>query len=231
MTSAPNFEAKYGKLVTAETDHGKLYNDSRMAKEGWAGADVDAGEWENMDLPKNWEQAGLDIDGIVWFRKLIDLPQEWAGKDLLLEMTPIDDYDITFFNGQKVGGMGLDSGSPWQTPRVYTIPGLLVKAGKNVIAVRVFDTGGGGGITSTNDPMRIRPKDAPAEQAKDLKGSWRYHVEAISAIASSGEQNNPARLYNAMIEPIARPRSRVRSGIRASPMPGGPINTANCSRI
>ena len=119
-------------------------------------------------------------------------------------MTPIDDYDITFFNGQKVGGMGLDSGSPWQTPRVYTIPGLLVKAGKNVIAVRVFDTGGGGGITSTNDPMRIRPKDAPAEQAKDLKGTWQYRVEAISAIASSGEQNNPARLYNAMIDPIVK---------------------------
>jgi sialate O-acetylesterase len=197
-------EAKYGKLVTAESDRGKLYNDTRMLKEGWAGADVDAAKWETMDLPKNWEQAGLDIDGIVWFRKQIDLPEAWVGKDLTLEMTPIDDYDITFFNGQKVGGMGLDSGSPWQTPRVYNVPGSLVKAGKNVIAIRVFDTGGGGGITSTNDPFRIRPKGGPAEQAKDLKGAWQYRIEGISAIASGGEQNNPARLYNAMIDPIVK---------------------------
>jgi sialate O-acetylesterase len=197
-------EVKYGKLVTAESDRAKLYGDTRMFKDGWAGAEVEAAKWETMDLPTNWEQAGLDIDGLVWFRKQVDLPEAWAGKDLLLEMTPIDDYDITFFNGQKVGGMGLDSSNPWQTPRAYTVPGSLVKAGKNVIAVRVFDTGGGGGITPTNDPFRIRPKDAPVEQAKDLKGPWQYRIEAISAIASGGEQNNPARLYNAMIDPIIK---------------------------
>lgn len=197
-------EAKYGKLVTAESDRGKLYNDSRMIQEGWAGADVDATKWETMDLPMNWEQAGLDIDGLVWFRKQIDVPGDWAGKDLLLEMTPIDDYDITFFNGQKIGGMGLDSSNPWQTPRAYIVPGSLVKAGINVIAIRVFDTGGGGGITPTNDPFQIRPKATPAEQAKDLKGSWQFRVEAVCAIASAGEQNNPARLYNAMIDPIVK---------------------------
>ncbi|NLH17383.1 MAG: 9-O-acetylesterase, partial [Phycisphaerae bacterium] len=197
-------EAKFGKLVTAETDRGKLFGDTRMVTEGWAGAEVDAAKWETMELPKAWEQAGLEIDGLVWFRKQIDLPQDWAGKDLTLELTPIDDYDIAYFNGQKIGQMGLDTNNSWQTPRVYSIPGSLVKAGQNIIAVRVFDTGGGGGITPTNDPMRIRPKDASAEQARDLKGPWQYRIEAISAIASSGEQNNPARLYNAMIDPIVK---------------------------
>ncbi len=202
---AKKLEAKYGKLVTTETDRDKLYGDTRMAREGWAGAEVNAAQWEAMDLPMAWEQAGLDIDGIVWFRKTVEVPADWAGKDLTLEITPIDDYDIAFFNGQKVGGIGpSDGGMPWQTPRSYTVPGSLVKAGKNGIAIRVFDTGGGGGITSTKDPFRIRPKGASAEQAVDLRGNWQYRIEAISAIASGGEQNNPARLYNAMIDPIVK---------------------------
>ncbi len=200
---ARKLEAKYGKLVTTESDRGVLYNDTRMFKEGWANVDVDTGKRETMELPKNWEQAGLDIDGLVWFRKTIDVPADWVGKDLTLETTPIDDYDIAYFNGQKIGGIGTDAGGmPWATPRSYTVPGSLVKAGKNVIAIRVLDTGGAGGITTTNDPFRIRPKGAPAEQAIALKGPWQYRVEAIWAVASSGEQNNPARLYNAMIAPI-----------------------------
>lgn len=202
---AKKLEAKYGKMVTTESDRGILYNDSRMFNEGWAGAEMVAAKWETMELPNAWEQAGLDIDGLVWFRKTIDVPADWAGKDLTLEITPIDDYDIAYFNGKKIGGIGPDAGGmPWATPRSYTVPGSLVKAGKNVIAIRVLDTGGGGGVTSTNDPFRIGPKGSGAEQAIALKGPWQYRVEAIWAVASSGEQNNPARLYNAMIDPIVK---------------------------
>ena len=56
-----------------------------------------------MDLPKQLETAGLLIDGAVWFRKVVELPESWSGKDLVLKLTPIDDHDVTYFNGTKIG--------------------------------------------------------------------------------------------------------------------------------
>ncbi len=58
-----------------------------------------------------------------------------------MNLGPIDDLDVTWFNGSKVG-----SGEQWDQPRSYAIPDSIVKAGRNVIAVRVLDTGGPGGI-------------------------------------------------------------------------------------
>lgn len=112
-------------------------------KECWIATDVDDSQWPTMNIPGNWEWQGLNgLDGIVWFRKSVMIPAEWAGKDLQLNPGCIDDEDITYWNGVKVG-----QGWGYTTPRHYTVPGHLVKAGLNVIAIKDTDNGGEGGIT------------------------------------------------------------------------------------
>ena len=78
-----------------------------------------------------------------------------------------------FVNGEKVGET-----KGYNLPRKYTVPGKLVKAGRNVIAVRVFDTGGGGGIYGQAADMTLAPAgNGAAAEAISLASEWQYKVE------------------------------------------------------
>lgn len=113
--------------------------------------DLDDSNWPEVSLPGYMEFFGnewANADGEAVFRKVVDVPEHLAGKDLVLSLGPVDDFDDTFFNGTLVGHTDIKTPNFWATPRVYTIPGKLVKAGKNVIAIRLFDqymAGGFGG--------------------------------------------------------------------------------------
>jgi sialate O-acetylesterase len=117
----------------------------------WAMTNTNAGDWQNMTLPTLWESASLPgFDGVVWFRKKFTVPSSSLGKDIKLTLGAIDDNDITWINGQKVGEtVGYDR------PRTYTIPANMLKEGDNEIVVRVFDGSGGGGIYGDAKEMAI----------------------------------------------------------------------------
>jgi hypothetical protein len=101
---------------------------------------------------------GFDrADGEAVARLVLNLPQSYAGKDLTLDLGKVDDFDQTFWNGQPIGSTGPETASSWTVQRRYTIPGRLVKAGRNVLAVRVWDWYGGGGFYSLASEMTLRP--------------------------------------------------------------------------
>jgi hypothetical protein len=91
-----------------------------------------------------WDNA----EGEAVLRKTIEVPAALQGQDLKLSLGAIDDYDDTYFNGVRVGGYGRETPESYKIEREYTIPASLVKPGKNVIAIRVWDTYGGGGFSS-----------------------------------------------------------------------------------
>lgn len=182
--------------------------------------DFDDSSWKEMSLPTQWESVELGVfDGVVWFRKEINIPESWQGKDLMLELGPIDDIDITFFNGERVGGyegMGF-----WTVERKYKVPSELVKKGKNVIAVRVVDLQGGGGIYGEEGQMKIYPIKGKDVKPLKLSGLWKYLPVAQyregDFYVFGAEENDfyaarpdfkgitaytPTSLYNAMIAPI-----------------------------
>jgi hypothetical protein len=104
----------------------------------------------------------ISRDGEAVMRREINIPASWAGKDLKLEMGRVDDFDITFWNGEKIGAIGPENPTAWNADRNYTVPGRLVKASRNVLAVRVWDHFGGGGFNSLAADMTLRP-DAGAD--------------------------------------------------------------------
>ena len=114
-------------------------------KEAWAKLDFSSEHWKKMELPIHFEKAGLpDYDGVVWFRKQLALPNSVKGQKAVLRLGPIDDMDVTWVNGKRVGGY--EKPGHHYTPRVYAIPTGVLQDGKNVIAVRVLDHGWPGGI-------------------------------------------------------------------------------------
>jgi sialate O-acetylesterase len=134
------------------------------------------------------------------------VPGKLAGKALTLELGPIDEIDIAWVNGVKVGSQPNPYG--WNTPRVYDIPMGLVKKGKNTLAIQIGNTSGAGGIYGDPEKIRISNKDNP-EEYKLIKGNWLFRksksygdVVAMPWCNNCGEPNTPTTLYNGMINPL-----------------------------
>ena len=174
-------------------------------EQGLAKASYDDASWKSMEIPSNWEDSVKEmrgLDGVVWFRKTVTVPAAWAGKEISLKVGQVDDVDITYFNGEKVGSTNLS----YMAKRDYTVPGKLVKAGKNTIAVRVTDRKDGGGIW--NGTLSVSRKDADTKPI-DLAGAWKYKVTVpVRPLSKPRRPFNltgwtPSGLYNAMIYPLA----------------------------
>ncbi len=137
--------------------------------------DFDDSEWKILKVPGNWrdrEQIGR-ANGIVWYRKAVEIPAEWAGKELTLAIGAVDKQDTTYFNGVKIGetGKGFEY-EYWGTKRVYRIPANLVKAGKAIIAVRAVSFADAGGMFGPAEDMKLFcPEVAGGEIG--LSGEWR----------------------------------------------------------
>ncbi len=161
----------------------------------WKDFSFDDGRWATMKLPGAWEEQGLaGLDGVVWFRKTIMVEEEDAGKAAVIALSKIDDIDETYVNGVKVGGI-----DKWDEKRQYTIPPAVLKAGKNVIAVRVTDTGGGGGIYGEASDMQI----TIGKKIQSLAGNWVFRIESLQQAATGiGPNSYPSLLFNAMINPL-----------------------------
>ncbi len=107
-------------------------------------------------------------------------------------------------NGVRVGATGAETPGWYQFPRRYTIPAGTLKAGRNVIAVRVWDQMLGGGFTSPASELRLVSGGAAP---LSLAGEWRYKVERLrlgKPVAPETFSSNAASgLYNAMLAPLA----------------------------
>jgi len=120
-------------------------------------SDFDDSGWSEIFVPGKWEDQGYrDYDGYAWYRKSFEFHTTTGNEKMVLLMGKIDDIDQVYINGTFVGSTGTfpsrsreeaSTGQEWEAFRGYYIPdGLLKKNQKNVIAVRVLDTGGDGGI-------------------------------------------------------------------------------------
>ncbi len=177
--------------------------------------------WHTMKLPGYWESTEVgDFDGAVWFRKKIEIPKSWINSTLVLELGAIDDMDRSFVNGVFVGA--IEKPGFWQTPRVYNVPKNLVKDSILTIAVRVLDSGGGGGLWGNGAVMEIHPASpADSGQSISLEGEWKYlpvaeFIDNKFYIYKIEDQeffsrpktdvtvgpNTPTMLYNGMIAPL-----------------------------
>jgi sialate O-acetylesterase len=164
----------------------------------WKNRDYNDSRWSIIKAPGFWEGQGLpELDGIVWYRKEVVLTEEQAAKGGVVELAMIDDTDETYVNGVKVGG----THDNYLALRKYPIPAGLLKAGKNVIAIKVTDTGVGGGIHGEAANMQFT---TAAGFSQSLAGDWKIKVDtaSIQYASISGPNAYPSLLYNAMIAPV-----------------------------
>jgi len=166
----------------------------------WADPGLDVSDWNIMELPCLWEDSELPgVDGVVWFRKDVELKGPEVDKEIILMLGPIDDSDQTWIKGRLVG----ETIQKYNDPRIYKIPPGELKEGLNSIVVRVDDTGGGGGIWGDPSEMKLVTQD----RTIDLSGPWQFRVseEGFRQVSTIFNPNRyPSLLYNGMIHPIIR---------------------------
>ena len=161
---------------------------------GWSAAgDIDA-NWPTLQAPGLWEGQGLDeVDGVVWLRKRVQLSAAQARGAAELHLAKVDDCDEVWVNGRRVGGQ-----CGYEKLRSYALPAGLLRAGANWIAVRVTDTGGGGGIYGDAAALRLDT----AGGAVSLAGAWRARVEQLKASARPEANDASTVAHNGMIAPL-----------------------------
>ncbi len=159
--------------------------------------------WHPFWLPGFWADQGVrGLNGVVWFRKEIEVPASMAGKPAKLFVGRIVDADETYLNGVKVGNITYQ-----YPPRRYLIPAGLLKEGKNLLVVRVTSTSGKGGFVPDK---RYELTDGVTHI--DIRGDWEYKVGKVFPTRMPGAggplpfsaQNEPTGLYNTMVAPAIR---------------------------
>ena len=137
--------------------------------EAWAKLSFDHAKWKTMKLPGHFENAGLPgHDGVVWFRKTIELSAGQAKSKAVLNLGQIDDMDVTWVNGSRVGGY--ENPGHHYTVRKYPVPAGLLKTGKNTIAVRVMDHGASGGIAGKPEQLVLQL----GKETISLANAWHF---------------------------------------------------------
>jgi sialate O-acetylesterase len=156
-------------------------------------------EWHTINIPGYWEDQGIkDLNGVVWYRKEIEVPLSMIGKQARVVLGRIVDADVLYINGRQVGN------TTYMYPqRRYTIPADLLKAGKNIFVIKVTNTNGKGGFVPDKPYYLFAGTDTI-----DLKGYWQYKVGEVYEPRSDfgggavSAQNQPTALYNAMVAPL-----------------------------
>jgi alpha-L-fucosidase 2 len=137
----------------------------------------DDSKWKTMEVPsyEGWEAIGFEgLDGAVWFRAAFNLPPDWVGKNIVLDLNRIRDHDFTYVNGKLVGTMESNEA------RKYIIPHQHLHAGKNTLAILVlnyFDKGGIAGYKDTTRHIGIYPEGESEQSKQSLNGRWKYFIQ------------------------------------------------------
>lgn len=177
--------------------------------------------WKPINVPGYWEDQGIrNLDGVVWYRRVINVPASMTGVEATVKLGRIVNADACYINGQQIGN------TTYEYPqRVYTVKPNVLKPGSNLIVVRVTNNGGKGGFVPDKPYFLLAAGDTI-----DLKGEWAYKVgevaqrfqpmgnaargarqagkstatprpEAAPAPRPVNAQQSPTGLYNGMIAP------------------------------
>jgi alpha-L-fucosidase 2 len=167
---------------------------NQASNQKFAELDFDDSDWETMKFPasEGWERIGFQgLDGAVWLRFSFELPKEWEGKELMLNLGRIRDTDATYLNGKLVG-----SEENKNAHRRYSVDASIPQKGVNVIAIQVLNFYDKGGLVGfkTDEPMVVYPSGENVENGIPLDVEWKYLIQ----------DNNPPEYphYQAAYQPF-----------------------------
>jgi sialate O-acetylesterase len=171
-------------------------------KGNWAAPTFDDSGWKTVGIPGGFAELGVpDTPAVAWFRKEITLPDPVPAGRTLIFLGSVERMDTVWINGVQVGA------SAWvENPRVYFIRDGVLKAGRNVVVIRVFKTKPDGGFLGKPEELHLLLGD---KTVIPLAGKWKGQLSVDARPPHPlpiGYENwpiMPTVLYNGMLQPIA----------------------------
>lgn len=168
--------------------------------EDWASLTASAFDWPQMELPQIWERGGpLLVDGVVWFKRDIEIKAEQLLEDIELSLGVLDDRETVYLNGVELPAENFS----FRSFRTYTLPKAYLQAGLNTLTVRIKDYGYVGGFLGQSSDLGLSQGD----WHMSLAGPWRYHwgtPDLPPKPEGLGPNTYPGLIYNAMVSPLTR---------------------------
>ena len=175
-----------------------LLNDEGIVSKGnWMSNATNTQDWGEVKVPGLWNGTALEkINGVVWYKKEVEVSKKMASNELILNLGTLLGADSTYVNGKFVGF----EKDQWSS-RKYQIPANTFLEGKNTITVRLIKKRGNGGFVEGMQ-YKISSKD----ETIDLAGTWKYKIGAkLDALPNAVNLRwKPTALHNAMIQPLKK---------------------------
>lgn len=126
---------------------------------GWAAVGHDDSGWAGIAAGRTWEDQGYPgYDGVAWYRIAITIPASWAGSRVQLHAFGIDDeYDLWVDGAHVVHHGERPDRSVWGWQTRADVTAYLQPGATAVLAIRVVDWGGGGGLWRRTELRRSVP--------------------------------------------------------------------------
>ncbi len=167
----------------------------------WKTAGYDASGWSSMDLPSTLSGEYGGFDGMLFFRRTIELPADWDSEAAAtLELGPIDDEDDAFVNGVLVGSTHGDG--KWRSAALRDPAGHAEARAER-------DRGADGRQLGARRHQRRRGADedrlgrslgAACGRLEGREGARPQRVPAAATVGACA--NTVTALHQAMIHPI-----------------------------
>lgn len=182
-----------------------------------------ASEWASIPVPGPVEDSATQHqprDGFGWYRCAVLVPRSWPGSwNVTLGIASVADAHEAYFNGKLIGRSGEfppDFSSGRDLPQQYPIPKEWLQSGAtNIIAIRIFNEQGPGGI------LQQAPVLSQYGTEIRLEGLWHFRWGDNPAWATPEDALAQSTLpLFSTIQPaisILRQPSQFTPGIRTDP--------------
>jgi Beta-galactosidase jelly roll domain len=142
----------------------------------WAAPEFSDRDWATIHAPAEWQSEGYrDYNGYAWYRKTFSFPAGHEKEAVFLSLGRIDDAGQVYLNGKLIGTSGEFPPhylSAYDKTTVFEVPsGSLLVGRDNVLAVRVYDGGGVGGMVDGR--LGFFTTDIPQPEVV-LNGTWKF---------------------------------------------------------
>ena len=181
---------------------------------GYAKFDFDESKWEKIPTNAPWDKSGYGTyDGYGWYRLRFTLPQNYKGEPVLMVGSADEACDV-WINGVKLLHRPYPfEGNENSWNEAFDVPfGSVVRPGENVIAIRVEDNSGQGGLTKrcfikfvekVDKKQNIVANPDFSQKLKHWKSRQQFGKSKISTTRFDGKSvlqfqyvsREPSRLY------------------------------------
>ena len=146
------------------------------------GIDLTDPKWTTIQVPGHWDDQGWpDLDGVAWYSRQFVCPGHLKREQLFMVLGRIDDQEIVYLNGKKIGDTKSlrrrmsfwDRIEDYRLFRAYPIPDEVLKYnGKNTISIKVNDLMGLGGIYEGPVGIMTRGQMEAFYQVRNSNPEW-----------------------------------------------------------